>query len=103
MRITVFLLVLALSCAAFAGGPPATYTKSCQSCHGADGNPSPAGAKMGAPALGSADVQKLSDDELSKKILTSEGHAKFPHNYSTKGMTADEAKQIVAFIRTLKK
>ena len=103
MRITVFLLVLALSCAAFAGGPPATYTKSCQSCHGADGTPSPAGAKMGAPAFSSADVQKLSDDQLAKAILTSEGHVKFPHNYSTKGMTQEQAKEIVAFIRTLKK
>ncbi len=104
MRTTVILLVVALACAAaFAGGPPASYTKNCQSCHGADGTPSAAGAKMGAPVLGSADVQKLTDDQLSKAILTSEGHAKFPHNYSTKGLTADDAKQITAFIRTLKK
>ncbi len=104
MRITVILLVVALTCtAAFAGGPPASYTKNCQSCHGADGTPSPMGAKMGAPVLGSADVQKLTDDQLSKAILTSEGHVKFPHNYSTKGLSADDAKQIVAFIRSLKK
>ena len=102
MRITVILLILALSTAAFAA-PPAAYVKNCQSCHGADGTPSAAGAKMGAPAFSSADVQKQSDDQLSKEILTSEGHAKFPHNYSAKGMTADDAKQIVAFIRTLKK
>lgn len=102
MRITVILLIIALSTVAFAA-PPASYVKNCQSCHGADGNPSGAGAKMGAPALGSAEVQKLSDDQLSKAILTSEGHAKFPHNYSTKGLTADDAKQIAAFIRTLKK
>lgn len=102
MRITVILLIIALSTVAFAA-PPASYVKNCQSCHGADGTPSAAGAKMGAPAFSSADVQKLSDDQLSKAILTSEGHKKFPHNYSTKGMTADDAKQIVAFIRTLKK
>ena len=99
MRITVILLIIALSTAAFAA-PPASYVKNCQSCHGADGTPSAAGAKMGAPAF--KDVQKLSDDQLSKAILTSEGHAKFPHNYSAKGLTADDAKQIVAFIRTLK-
>jgi mono/diheme cytochrome c family protein len=103
MRITVILLVLALSAAAFAGGPPASYTKSCVTCHGVDGTPSKAGASMGAPALGAPEVQKLTDDQLAKGILTSEGHKKFPHNYSTKGLTADDAKQIVAFIRTLKK
>jgi len=103
MRIKVILLVLALSGAAFAGGPPASYTKNCVSCHGVDGTPSKAGAGMGAPVLGSADVQKMTDDQLEKAILTSEGHKKFPHNYSTKGLTADDAKQIVAFIRTLKK
>ena len=103
MRIIAILIILAVSTAAFAGGPPATYTKSCQSCHGADGTPSAAGAKMGAPAFSSADVQKMSDDQLSKAILTSEGHVKFPHNYATKGMTPEQAKEIVAFIRTLKK
>jgi mono/diheme cytochrome c family protein len=103
MRITVILMILALSCVAFAGGPPATYTKSCQSCHGPDGNPSVSGQKMGAPALGSPEVQKLTDDQLSKSILTAEGHKKFPHNYSAKAMTPEQAKEIVAFIRTLKK
>ncbi|HSE50218.1 MAG TPA: c-type cytochrome [Terriglobales bacterium] len=101
--IAAFVIILALSCGAFAGGPPATYSKSCQSCHGADGNPSAAGAKMGAPAFSSAEVQKMSDDQLAKSILTSEGHAKFPHNYSAKGMTPEQAKEIVGFIRTLKK
>ncbi|MBI2678666.1 MAG: cytochrome c [Candidatus Koribacter versatilis] len=104
MRITVLLLVLVLAAgSAFAGGPPATYTKSCQSCHGADGKGSPAGVKMGAPDFASAGVQKMTDDQLSKAILTSEGHKKFPHNYATKGMTPEQAKEIVAYIRSLKK
>src|SRR5436305_12839114 len=79
MRTTVILILIiaALSLGAFAGGPPATYTKSCQSCHGADGNPSAMGQKMGAPAFSSADVQKMSDAQLTKAILTVEGHKKF--------------------------
>jgi len=103
MRIIAILIILTVSTAAFAGGPPATYTKSCQSCHGADGNPSPAGAKMGAQPLGGPEIQKMTDEQLEKAILTSEGHKKFPHNYSTKGMTPEQAKELVKFIRMLKK
>src|SRR4051812_35116611 len=102
MRITVLLLVLVLAGTAFAGAP-ATYTKSCQSCHGPDGKGSPAGVKMGTPDFTSADVQKMTDDQLSKAILTSEGHKKFPHNFSAKGMTPEQAKEFVAYIRSLKK
>src|SRR3954469_18243274 len=101
--IAAFVIILALTCGAFAGGPPAAYVKNCQTCHGADGNPSAMGQKMGAPAFSSADVQKMSDAQLTKAILTAEGHKKFPHNFSTKGMTPEQAKEIVAFIRTLKK
>jgi len=105
MRTTVilFLFVCAISLGAFAAGPPATYTKSCQSCHGADGNPSAMGQKMGAPALAAPEVQKLTDDELSKSILTADGHKKFPHNFAGKGMTPEQAKELVAYIRTMKK
>jgi len=103
MRITVLLLVVVLAGTAFAAGPPAAYTKSCQSCHGVDGKGSPAGVKMGVPDFTSAAVQKMSDDQLSKAILTSEGHKKFPHNYGTKGMTPEQAKELVAYIRTMKK
>ena len=104
MRNIVLLLVIVLIAgSAFAAAPPATYTKSCQSCHGADGKGSAMGTKLGAPDLGSVAVQKMSDDQLSKAILTAEGHKKYPHNYSGKGMTADQAKEIVAYIRTFKK
>jgi len=95
--IAALVIILALSCGAFAGGPPATYTKSCQSCHGADGNPSAAGAKMGAPAFSSADVQKMSEAELVGEITN--GKNKMPA-YKGK-LTDDQIKAIVQHVRTL--
>jgi mono/diheme cytochrome c family protein len=91
--------IVALAADAKAG--QAAYDKSCKSCHGADGTPNPNIAKMMKVemlALGSAQVQALSDDEL-KQVITN-GKGKMPKVPSVTGTSADD---VVAYVRTLKK
>ena len=78
----------------------AAYDKSCKSCHGADGTPNPAIAKMmkvDMRDLKSPDVQAMSDDDL-KKIIT-DGKGKMKPIASASGSAAD----VVAYIRIWKK
>jgi mono/diheme cytochrome c family protein len=76
------------------------YDKSCKSCHGPDGTPNPAIAKMmkvDMRDLKSADVQAMSDDDL-KKII-SDGKGKMKPVAGAAGSAAD----IVAYLRSWKK
>jgi mono/diheme cytochrome c family protein len=86
--------------AADATAGKAAFDKSCKSCHGADGTPNAAIAKMmkvDMRDLKSADVQATSDGDL-KKII-SDGKGKMKPVASATGSAAD----IVAYIRTWKK
>jgi mono/diheme cytochrome c family protein len=77
----------------------AVYDTKCKSCHGADGAGNPGIAKMlkvTMRPLGSAEVQAKSDDELKKDITTGNGKMK-PQSVSAK-----QADDLVAFLRTLK-
>ena len=78
----------------------AAYNKSCKSCHGADGTPNPAVAKMmkvEMQDLKSAEVQAMSDDDLKKIITGGKGKMK------PMPAAASSADDIVAQIRTWKK
>ncbi|MBI2817378.1 MAG: cytochrome c [Acidobacteria bacterium] len=77
----------------------ALYKTKCASCHAADGSGNtPVGKNLKIPDLTSADVQKKSDQVLAD--ITEKGKGKMP---PTKGITSEQAKQLVAHIRTLKK
>jgi cytochrome c6 len=85
--------------AAFADGA-ATFKGKCAMCHGADGaGQTTMGKNLGLKDLGSADVQKLSDADLTK--ITTDGKAKMPA-YKGK-LTPEDIKAVVAHIRSLKK
>ena len=73
----------------------ATYKSKCAGCHGADGKGKPA---MKTKDLASPEVQKMSDEELSG-IITN-GKSPMP---AYKTMTPDQVKDMVAYIRSLKK
>lgn len=78
----------------------AAYDRSCKSCHGADGAPNAAIAKMlkvDMRDLKSPDVQAMSDDDLKKSIT--DGKGKMKPVASASGAAAD----IVAYMRTWKK
>jgi len=84
-------------CAQTASDTP--YTSKCAGCHGSDGTGSAMGKTMGAHDFTSAQVQQMSDAQLSD-IIT-KGKSKMPA-YG-KSLKPDDIQGLVAYIRTLKK
>ena len=85
--------------AADADAGKAVYTKSCVSCHGADGKGNPAMAKvMSGLDITAKEVTQKSDDELLKAIA--EGKGKMP---AQKSLSKDEQKQVLSYVRSLAK
>ncbi len=76
-----------------------SYDKMCAKCHGDDGaGKTTIGGKMGLRDLGSAEVQKMTDAELSK--ITADGAGKMP-GFSKK-LSPEEIQAVVHYIRTFK-
>jgi len=75
------------------------YKSKCVACHAADGTGSAMGKKLGAHDFTTADVQKMSDTELTDTI----GNGKNKMPAYGKSLKADDIKGLVAYIRTLKK
>ena len=75
------------------------YKSKCAMCHGPDGTGSAMGKKMGAHDFTTAEVQKMTDAELTDVITN--GKNKMP-KYADK-LKPEEVKGLVAYIRTLKK
>ncbi len=81
------------------GAGAATYKTKCAVCHGPDGKGDTSIGKTNKIRdLGSADVQKQSDAELT--TIMADGKGKMPA-YG-KSLKADQVKELVAFIRSLK-
>ncbi len=94
---TTFAVVLSFSSAVRAQSAELFKSK-CSGCHAADGTGSAMGKKMGAHDFTTADVQKMSDAELTD-IITN-GKNKMP-KYGT--LKPEDIKGLVAYVRTLKK
>jgi cytochrome c6 len=92
----LFSLVLALALPPIAAADAAgDYKAKCAGCHGADGSKS----MMGAKPLNGAEVQAMSDADLTSAIA--DGKGKMP---AYKGKLSDaQIKDLVGYIRTLKK
>lgn len=102
----IFLLCAALtglvasSAFAAAAEGKVVFDKSCKTCHGPDGKGNPGIAKMmkvEMKALGSKEVQSLSDAQLREIITKGKGKMKAPPGLSAKDVT-----DVIAFVRTLK-
>ncbi len=93
IAVGLFILIPNLSWAADDGA--SLYKTKCSACHGADAAGKPA-AKI--PSLISDEAKKASDDQLAKNITDT---AKHPA--AVKSTTPDQAKALVAYIRTLQK
>ncbi len=91
-------VVLALPVSAHAQGADLFKSK-CAMCHGPDGTGSAMGKKMGAHDFTTAEVQKMTDAEITGTIT--KGKNKMPA-YGEK-LKPEEIKSLVAYIRTLKK
>ncbi|MGZ8796541.1 MAG: c-type cytochrome [Thermoanaerobaculia bacterium] len=98
---TLAAVFLVVALPAFAAGPDgaALYKAKCALCHAADGSgQTPVGKSMKVPDLRAAEVQKLTDIELTKII--SGGKGKMPA-FGQK-LTTAESGLLIAHIRTLK-
>ena len=81
-----------------AGEGEGTYKAKCISCHGADGSGNTAAGKsLKVRDMRSAEVQKLSDDQLFN--LIAKGKGKMPGYEKTLG--AEKCKELVAYVRHL--
>lgn len=97
--LTVLAFALMFSTWSFAEGGADTFKAKCAMCHGADGKGDTSmGKSMKLRDLGSADVQSQSDADLTGIITNGKG--KMP-KYDGK-LTADQVKDVVKYIRTLK-
>jgi mono/diheme cytochrome c family protein len=65
-----------------------TFKAKCAACHGADA--------AGKPAMKSPSIKGKTADEIQKAISTSPKHA------SLKSLTADQVKELAAYLATLK-
>lgn len=99
LAILIFLGQLANSVSAQDSGA-ALYKAKCAACHGADGKGETAIGKANKLRdLGSSEVQKLSDEDLTAIIAN--GKNKMPA-YG-KSLKPEQVKDLVAFIRSLAK
>ena len=98
--LVISLVALALvSTTAKADTAEATFKAKCAMCHGPDGKgETPTGKSMKVKDFGSEDVQKMSDADLSAAITNGKG--KMPP-YKT--LSADQVKDLVAYVRGLGK
>ena len=85
------LLLLALGTASAQEGA-AVYKSKCAGCHGAQGQ-----GKTGPKLAGTS----LSEDDIVN-VLTKGGQPKAPHTKPYSGVDEPTAKQVAAYVRTLK-
>lgn len=98
--VAVMALALIFSTYVFADAGADTFKAKCAACHGPDGSGNTTmGKNLKLRDLGSADVQKQSDDDLTTTIT--KGKNKMP-SYDGK-LTKDQIGDVVKYIRSLKK
>ncbi len=98
IAVALFLILPNLSWAADDGA--ALYKTKCAACHGADLAGKPA-AK--APSLISDESKKESDADLTDMIANGGKDKKAMHAFASKGVTPDQVKMIVSYIRDAQK
>ena len=97
IAVALFILIPNLSWAQDGG---ATYKAKCAVCHGADLVGKPA-AK--APSLVGDESKKASDAELTDMIANGGKDKKAMHAFQAKGLTPDQVKMVVEYIRAQQK
>ncbi len=100
MRITkllVVLLAIAVSASvalpAFAQDGAATYKAKCAGCHGPEGQ-----GKVGPALKGTS----LTDAQITDLLTKGDDSKKAPHKKALSGLSADDAKAVATFVKSLK-
>ena len=96
-KMLVVLLVIALSASmalpAFAQDGAATYKAKCAGCHGPEGQ-----GKVGPALKGTS----LTDAQIADLLTKGEDAKKAPHKKAIGGLSADDAKAVATFVKSLK-
>jgi len=98
IALALFLILPNLSWAADDGA--SIYKAKCAMCHGADLTGKPA-AKI--PSLVSDDCKKASDADLTDMIANGGKDKKAMHAFANKGVSGDQVKMVVDYIRQAQK
>jgi mono/diheme cytochrome c family protein len=100
MRITKFIVLLvvislsvSIALPAFAADGAAIYKAKCAACHGADGQ-----GKVGPAVKGIS----LSAEQITDLLTKGEEAKKAPHKKAMAGLSADDAKAVAEYVKTLK-
>jgi len=100
MRITTMLIVLrvlalAVSVAlpAFAQDGAATYKTKCAGCHGAEGQ-----GKVGPALKGTS----LTEDQIADLLTKGNDTKKAPHKKGLSSLSAEDAKAVATYVKSLK-
>jgi mono/diheme cytochrome c family protein len=91
-RLTLITLLLLGLGTAWAKDAASIYKSKCAGCHGAQGQ-----GKTGPKLAGTS----LSEDDIVN-VLTKGGQPKAPHTKPYKGVDEQTAKQVAAYVKTLK-
>jgi mono/diheme cytochrome c family protein len=86
-------LAAALSLPAFAQDGAPTYKAKCAACHGADGQ-----GKVGPALKGTS----LTADQISDILTKGNDAKKAPHKKPVSGVSADDAKAVAEYVKSLK-
>jgi mono/diheme cytochrome c family protein len=96
-KMFAFLLVVTLSLSvalpAFAADGAATYKAKCSTCHGPEGQ-----GKVGPALKGTS----LTADQIVDVLTKGDDAKKPPHKKPVMGLSADDAKAVADFVKTLK-
>lgn len=98
IALALFLLLPNLSWAADDGA--GIYKAKCAMCHGADLTGKPA-AKI--PSLVGDEAKKASDADLTDMIANGGKDKKAMHAFASKGVTPDQIKMVIAYVRDAQK
>jgi cytochrome c553 len=100
--VAIILLALFFSAHTFAENVPDTYKAHCYACHGINGaGDTMIGKNLKLRPLGSDEVQKQSDEELTDIISKGKGKNRMP-SFERK-LSKDQITDLVTYIRSLKK
>ena len=97
LALALFLILPNLS---WADDAASLYKTKCAACHGADLAGKPA-AKI--PSLVGDEAKKMSDAGLTDMIANGGKDKKASHAFANKGVTADQVKDLVSFVRSSQK
>ena len=89
----VVVLFVSLSLSAFAADGAATFKAKCAACHGPEGQ-----GKVGPKLAGTS----LSADQISDLLTKGDEAKKAPHKKAMASLSADDAKAVADYVKTLK-